>query len=62
MSFFAPPNQQRSLRACMVCSVVQSHTVSALFSFLASVIVNSELVPSLTGLLLLLEIHAWRLP
>ncbi|CAG8214772.1 unnamed protein product [Penicillium salamii] len=25
MSFYAPPNQQRSLRACMVCSVVQIH-------------------------------------
>ncbi|CEJ60545.1 Transcription elongation factor spt4 [Penicillium cataractarum] len=26
MSFYTPPNQQRSLRACMVCSVVQLHT------------------------------------
>ncbi|KAJ5836808.1 Spt4/RpoE2 zinc finger [Penicillium robsamsonii] len=25
MSFYAPPNQQRMLRACMVCSVVQIH-------------------------------------
>ncbi|EKV12863.1 hypothetical protein PDIG_30900 [Penicillium digitatum PHI26] len=29
MSFYAPPNQQRALRACMVCSVVQIHTVRA---------------------------------
>ncbi|KAJ5702416.1 hypothetical protein N7488_009964 [Penicillium malachiteum] len=26
MSFYAAPNQQRYLRACMVCSIVQSHT------------------------------------
>ncbi|KAJ5523491.1 uncharacterized protein N7484_001366 [Penicillium longicatenatum] len=26
MSFYAAPNQQRHLRACMVCSIVQSHT------------------------------------
>ncbi|KAJ5223560.1 hypothetical protein N7468_008102, partial [Penicillium chermesinum] len=26
-SFFAAPNQQRHLRACMVCSIVQTHTV-----------------------------------
>ncbi|KAJ6097411.1 hypothetical protein N7499_001785 [Penicillium canescens] len=25
MSFYAAPNQQRTLRACMVCSVVQIH-------------------------------------
>ncbi|KAJ6155610.1 hypothetical protein N7470_006176 [Penicillium chermesinum] len=25
-SFFAAPNQQRHLRACMVCSIVQTHT------------------------------------
>jgi hypothetical protein len=29
MSFYAPPNQQRTLRACMVCSVVQLHNVRA---------------------------------
>ncbi|KAJ5921236.1 hypothetical protein N7466_009562 [Penicillium verhagenii] len=28
MSFYAAPNQQRHLRACMVCSIVQSYTVS----------------------------------
>jgi hypothetical protein len=27
MSFYAAPNQQRTLRACMVCSVVQIHNV-----------------------------------
>ncbi|KAJ5628658.1 hypothetical protein N7520_008967 [Penicillium odoratum] len=26
MSFYAAPNQQRHLRACMVCSIVQSQT------------------------------------
>jgi hypothetical protein len=30
MSFYTPPNQQRSLRACMVCSVVQLHNVRKL--------------------------------
>lgn len=29
MSFYTPPNQQRALRACMVCSVVQIHNVRA---------------------------------
>lgn len=28
-SFYAAPNQQRHLRACMVCSIVQTHTVSS---------------------------------
>ena len=32
MSFFVGSNQQRTLRACMVCSVVQLHSVSSLFS------------------------------
>lgn len=27
MSFYTPPAQQRSLRACMVCAVVQLHNV-----------------------------------
>lgn len=28
MSFYVPPSQQRTLRACMVCSLVQLHSVS----------------------------------
>lgn len=28
MTFYVAPNQQRHLRACMVCSVVQLHNVS----------------------------------
>lgn len=28
MSFYVPPGQQRTLRACMVCSLVQLHNVS----------------------------------
>ena len=37
MSFYAPPNQQRTLRACMVCSIVQLHNVrdAPLLPFLA---------------------------
>lgn len=27
MSFYVPPSQQRTLRACMVCSLVQLHSV-----------------------------------
>ena len=28
MSYYVPPSQQRTLRACMVCSLVQLHSVS----------------------------------
>ena len=30
MSYYVPPGQQRTLRACMVCSLVQLHSVSLL--------------------------------
>ncbi|KAJ5833715.1 hypothetical protein N7474_002026 [Penicillium riverlandense] len=44
MSFYAAPNHQRSLRACMVCSVVQTHT-----KFMRDGCPNCENVLQLSG-------------
>ena len=35
MTSYVPPNQQRHLRACMVCSIVQTQSVRAVLTMLA---------------------------
>ncbi|KAK2765979.1 transcription elongation factor spt4 [Arachnomyces sp. PD_36] len=44
MSFYVPPGQQRSLRACMVCSIVQLHS-----KFMREGCPNCEHILSLRG-------------
>jgi hypothetical protein len=66
MSFYTPPAQQRSLRACMVCAVVQLHNVRAELEPPAAcelTQVDSRPIPRLrlTTQCLALEIHARRL-